>query len=100
MRKKEKEKYPKKISFYLEEKEKELINRQTALRQQERMLEDREQEVNKREAKMQSFLGSSIGKKAMQEYVDEAKNVGTEMISRRGKHAGKIKVINEREVGQ
>ena len=64
------------------------------------MLEDREQEVNKREAKMQSFLGSSIGKKAMQEYVGEAQNAGSEMISRRGKHAEKIKVTNEQELGQ
>ena len=47
------------------------------------MLEDREQEVNKREAKMQSFLGSSIGKKAMQEYVGEAQNAGVRVGQKR-----------------
>ena len=81
----------------VEEKEKELINRQVAIRQQEQIVEDREQQVNRREAKMLAFLESNIGKKAMQEYNAVLRN-NTVTPTRGRKHGGKIGHATEREM--
>lgn len=77
--------------------EKDLINREVALRQQEQIIEEREQEANRREAKMMAFLNSGIGKKAMQEYNASVQR-STATPARGKKQGGKIKPITEVEI--
>ena len=80
-----------------QEAEKDLLNREAALRQQEQIIEEREQAVNSREAKMMAFINSDIGKKAMQEY--DASVIRNAVETVRGKkQAGKIKPITDTEI--
>ena len=74
-----------------QEKEKILINIETALRCQEQIFEEREKKLNQREAKMMSFMESAIGKKAIQEYNATMQNNETVQV-RHGKRNGKISV--------
>ena len=76
--------------------EKDLINREVALRQQEKIIEEREQETNRREAKMMAFINSEIGKKAMQEYDAVVRRNSVTQL-RGKKQGGKIKVTMEKE---
>lgn len=79
------------------EAEKDLLNREAALRQQEQIIEEREQAVNSREAKMMAFINSDIGKKAMQEYDASVIRNAVETVCGK-KRAGKIKPITDTEI--
>ena len=80
-----------------QEAEKELLNHEAALRQQEKIIEEREQDVNRKEAKMMAFMNSEIGKKAMREY-DESLRSNTVTRARGKKQSGKIKMVTENEI--
>ncbi len=72
-----------------QEMEKDLINREVTLRQQEKIIEEKEKELNRQEAKMMSFMDSAIGKKAIQEYnATLQKNEAAQV--RHGKRQGKV----------
>lgn len=78
-----------------QEAEKDIINREVALRQQEQIIEEREQDVNRKEAKMMAFMNSEIGKRAMREYDDMIRK---KLIPTRGKkQTGKIKLTTEKD---
>ena len=73
----------------VQEREKELLNRENDLHQQEQIIQNWEWELNQREIKMMRFLESSIGKKAMDEYNSKVQKTELTQL-RRGKHLGKI----------
>ena len=80
-----------------QEAEKDLINREVALKQLEDIIEEREQDVNRREVKMMAFLNSEIGKKAMQEYNASVQR-NTATPARGKKQGGKISFVREQEM--
>lgn len=81
----------------LAEMEKDLINRQVALHQQEKIVEDREQQVNRREAKMMAFMKSDVGRSAMQEF-EASMRRSTVTPTRGKKQGGKISFVKEQEM--
>ena len=81
----------------LVEMEKDLINRQVALHQQELIVFEREQQVNRREAKLMSIMNSDHVKKMMQELdVSTSENVANPVRGK--KRIGKIKPTIENEI--
>lgn len=81
----------------LVEMEKDLINRQVALHQQELIVFEREQRVNRREAKLMSIMNSDHVKKMMQELdVSTSENVANPVRGK--KRIGKIKPTIENEI--
>lgn len=81
----------------LVEMEKDLINRQVALHQQELIIFEREQQVNRREAKLMSIMNSDHVKKMMQELdVSTSENVANPVRGK--KRIGKIKPTIENEI--
>ena len=81
----------------LVEMEKDLINRQVALHQQELIVFEREQQVNRREAKLMSIMKSDHVKKMMQELdVSTSENVANPVRGK--KRIGKIKPTIENEI--
>lgn len=81
----------------LVEMEKDLINRQVALHQQELIIFEREQQVNRREAKLMSIMKSDHVKKMMQELdVSTSENVANPVRGK--KRIGKIKPTIENEI--
>ena len=81
----------------LAEMEKDLINRQVALRQQDLIIFEREQQVNRREAKLMSIMKSDHVKKMMQELdVSTSENVANPVRGK--KRIGKIKPTIENEI--
>lgn len=81
----------------LAEMEKDLINRQVALRQQDLIIFEREQQVNRREAKLMSIMNSDHVKKMMQELdVSTSENVANPVRGK--KRIGKIKPTIENEI--
>ena len=81
----------------LVEMEKDLINRQVALHQQELIVFEREQQVNRREAKLMSIMNSDYVKKMMQELdVSTSENVANPVRGK--KRIGKIKPTIENEI--
>ena len=81
----------------LVEMEKDLINRQVALHQQELIVFEREQQVNRREEKLMSIMNSDHVKKMMQELdVSTSENVANPVRGK--KRIGKIKPTIENEI--
>lgn len=81
----------------LVEMEKDLINRQVALHQQELIVFEREQQVNRREAKLMSIMNSDHVKKMMQE-LDASTSENVANPVRGKKRIGKIKPTIENEI--